>query len=113
MTARRLTAPHAATGEVSAAYIPENRLRVQQILSEAMFDEFFPLADDFYTYQMFLEAVEAFPAFCNEVNLNYAGHKINAADKDQACKRELATLFAHIAYTTGLKDAWNSTPLFK
>jgi len=91
----------------------ENVVRVASILDEAKFDEFFPLKDDFYTYTNFLKAVGKFPHFCNEVNDDYTGLKTNAENIDQACKRELATLFAHIAYESGKMDPWDPIPKYK
>lgn len=91
----------------------ENVVRVASIMDEAKFDDFFPLKDDLYTYTNFLKAVGKFPHFCNEVNDEYTGLKTNAEDVDQACKRELATLFAHIAYESGKMDPWDATPQYK
>jgi len=57
-----------------------------------------PNKNAIYTYDSFLKAVAKFPAFCNEAN----GGTLT---EDQACKRELAALFAHIEHTSsGLSE---------
>lgn len=88
-------------------------MRVGSHISEAKFNELFPLANSFYTYNNFLKAVAKFPAFCNQVNSEYTGLTINAENLDNACKRELSTLFAHIALESGKNDPWNATAEYK
>jgi len=83
--------------------------RVASILSESKYDELFPIRDSMFTYTNFLKAVGKFPMFCNEFNADYTGHKTNAENVDMTCKRELSTLFAHIAYQSGKMDAWDPT----
>lgn len=58
------------------------------LFSEADWDDGFPLADPIYTYDNFLKAVAKFPYFCNETN-------ISGQSLDDACKRELSSIFAH------------------
>lgn len=48
-----------------------------------MFNELFPVKDDFYTYDDFMHAVGKFPAFCNEWWEEEAG--LNTADIDETC----------------------------
>jgi len=111
---RRITAPMACDESKMSEYATkENVMRVAEILPESKYDDLFPLKDDFYTYENFLKAVGKFPHFCNEVNDAYTGHKTNAKNVDEACKRELATLFAHIAFESGKMDDWNDVPKFK
>jgi chitodextrinase len=111
---RRLTAPLACDESSMSEYgTKDNVVRVASIVDEAKYNEFFPLKNDFFTYTNFLKAVGKFPHFCNEVNDDYTGLKTNAENIDQACKRELATLFAHIAYESGKMDPWDSNPQYK
>jgi hypothetical protein len=85
----------------------DNVLRVASLLSEEMFDELFPVKDDFYTYDDFMHAVGKFPAFCNEWWEDEAG--LNTADLDETCSRELSTLFAHMAVESGMNDSGYSS----
>jgi len=75
----------------------ENVQRVMSILNEAEWDDGFPIADPVYTYDNFLKAVGKFPFFCGETNI--AGQTL-----EQACKRELAGIFAHWGQETGKRD---------
>jgi hypothetical protein len=80
---RRITAPIAADESTMSEYeTKDNVVRVAAIVDEATFNEFFPMKDDFYTYQNFLKAVGKFPHFCNEVNLEHTGLKTNAENVD-------------------------------
>jgi chitodextrinase len=107
LTNRRITSPHAlAESQLSDWETKANVQRVTSHLSEDAFDFFFPLADSLYTYENFLKAVAKFPAFCNEYNEDLSG--LNTEDIDNTCKRELATLFAHIAYESGNNDPWDT-----
>lgn len=45
--------------------------------------------------------------------MNYNGHKTNANNVDEACKRELAALFAHISQESAKNDPWDPTPRWK
>lgn len=51
----------------------------------------FPIADDIYTYDAFLQAAARFPKFCYEGD-------------DVLCKHELATFFAHTTQEVGKGD---------
>jgi len=78
---RRITAPIAADESTMSEYaMKDNVVRVASIVDEATFNDFFPIKNDFYTYENFLKAVGKFPHFCNEVNLEYTGLKTNAED---------------------------------
>ena len=54
----------------------------------------FPKKKDVYTYAGFLQAVAKFPKFCSE-------HSLADFTQDEACKRELVTLFAHFVLESG------------
>ena len=56
-------------------------------------------------YESFLTAVAQFSAFCGEYNSTTI--VMNLDNAEQACKRELATLFAHITHESGIPDADN------
>lgn len=60
----------------------------------------FPQADAIYTYDNFLKSVAKFPAFCGEHNMP----NLNA---EEACKRELSTIFAHWGQETGKRAPEN------
>ena len=95
---RRLAAPLSIDGPVDSLYMDlENVQRIQRVFTEDMWDAGFPQADAIYTYDNFLKAAGKFPQFCNETNLS-------GYNKDQTCKRELATLFAHWGQETGKRD---------
>lgn len=94
----RLNAPLSVDGDVSTDYMTrENVQRVMSILNEAEWDDGFPIADPVYTYDNFLKAVGKFPFFCGETNI--AGQTL-----EQACRRELAGIFAHWGQETGKRD---------
>jgi hypothetical protein len=83
-----------------------NVKRVINIISGEKWKQIFPIAKPQYTYEKFLQAVALFPKFCGEQG-SYIGE-----DKDTTCKRELATLFAHMTYTTGLQAKYASVPWY-
>lgn len=58
------------------------------VLPEKSFEFVFPIKNKIYTYEAFLQAVGSFPSFCGE-------HKKDQ-DAWEVCRKELATLFAHI-----------------
>jgi hypothetical protein len=89
---RRFSSAIALEGEPDDFISFENVKRVDKILGEDDFDKLFPLRNkNTYTYEGLLKAVGKFPAFCDESNLSGYGK-----DLDKTCKRELATLFAHM-----------------
>lgn len=95
LTERRSKAPQAIDGEVENWDTKANVVRVKSVLDEDFWNSLFPMADSFYTYENFLKAVAKWPHFCNDWYEAEAG--MNTEDFDNTCKRELATLFAHIA----------------
>lgn len=98
---RRITAPLTIDGSIDSTYLTmPNVQRVQAIFSADAWKKGFPLADPVYTYDNFLKAVAKFPYFCNETNI--AGQTL-----EQACKRELASIFAHWGQETGKRDPSN------
>ena len=82
--------------------------RVASIFTQEDWEYIFPYRLPGYDYEFFLEAVALYPAFCNEFKLFYsepeAGYFNNLSSQDQACRRELATLLAHIVQKTGSTD---------
>jgi len=101
---RRLKAPLAIDGDVGDWENAENVLRVKSVLDDSLWSNLFPVADSFYTYEDFLKSVAKWPYFCNEWNEEEAG--LNTEDIENTCKRELATLFAHMAVQSGKNDPW-------
>lgn len=86
--------------------------KVQSILSATQWDFLFPLRNDVYSYDGFLNAVGKFPAFCNE---NAEVENWSGIDM---CKKELATMFAHFALETSYNSQWevdngSQTPLWR
>jgi len=70
--------------------------RIKKIFPKTSWESQFTEIDSkFFTYETFLQSVAEFPAFCNETNVN--------EDLDVACKRELATFFAHVTQETGAR----------
>ena len=69
-----------------------NTMRVKSVLPESTFNDWLADGNSMYTYNSFLRAVAKFPAFCGET----AG----ALSDDDSCKREIATIFAHMMITS-------------
>ena len=66
------------------------------------------MRDAIYTYEGFMKAVAKFPKLCGENN--------TSDDNLTACKKEIATLFAHFTQETSLNSQWdndNGTPFHK
>lgn len=76
-----------------------NVILVKSILTEDNWNQSFPYASSVYTYANFMRAVAKFPMFCNEVP------SASAEILSDICKRELATLLAHIKYESGALQA--------
>lgn len=70
----------------------ENVKLVQSIISESTFENLFPLRNQEYKYAYFLNAIAAYPAFCNT--------SLETYPVDYICRRELATLLTHIIEDT-------------
>jgi hypothetical protein len=105
---RRIMAPQALPeNELSDWDTKANAVRVDGIVGEDNWNHWFSLADTGagLTYENFLKAVAKFPYFCDEHNAEEVG--LNTQDIEETCKRELATLFAHIAYESGSNDPWH------
>lgn len=85
-----------------------NAKRVDDIIGTDNWNHWFSLAntDAGMTYDNFLKAVAKFPYFCNEHNADEEG--LNTKNIKETCKRELATLFAHIAFESGNNDPWDT-----
>ena len=76
----------------------KNVARVNQLFPEEAYNKLFPFRQNGFDYDNFIEAIASFPAFCNEY-VNIATIP-NLKTQDLACKRELATLLAHVTYET-------------
>ncbi|WP_233219361.1 chitinase [Photobacterium sp. GB-3] len=72
---------------------PENVKRAESIVNEALWEFLFPIRNQAYTYNRFLQAIAKFPAFCRTYN--------DGRDSLAICKRSLATMFAHFVQETG------------
>jgi hypothetical protein len=68
-------------------YSQPNVQRIQRLLTQSQWNQLFPQALTVYTYDGFLKAAAKYPMFCNEYP--------DPNQLDWACKRELATFFAH------------------
>ena len=69
-----------------------NVRRIMEVFCEEDFEHLFPNHDHLYTYESFVVAAGLYPKFCGESDPSLA------LSETEACKRELATLFAHIIY---------------
>ena len=74
----------------------ENVDRIKRIINATTWNTFFPMANAIYSYDEFLIAVAKFPALCG--------------DSDALCRKELATIFAHMTQETGYHDNSSSIP---
>ena len=74
---------------------------INTVLPEGDWRAIFPKAEP-HDYTVFLRAVAQYPAFCNEFDQD-TYQPAYGWTLDHFCKRELSTLFAHIAYETGDK----------
>ena len=73
-------------------YDQPNIKRIISTFSQENWNTLFPYALSVYTYQGFLQAAAKYPMFCNEY--------IDETQLDYACKKELATFFAHTTQET-------------
>lgn len=73
---------------------PANVQRVMKIMPEDIFEFLFARRNrDAYTYEGLLQAIAKFPAWCDDA--------ADPTKKDEACRKELATTFAHFVQETG------------
>jgi hypothetical protein len=80
-----------------------NVVRANSNFPESTWDNWTSNANSIYTYELFLKAVSKFPAFCGETN-GPLGYSL-----DETCKREIATLFAHMTISSnGLSKLENT-----
>ena len=75
---------------------------IKTLLTEEQYNYIFPARAESMTYEVFLEAASLFPMFCGE----FVSGTFNADTAEKACKRELATFFAHVSHTTGTNGGW-------
>ncbi len=68
---------------------------VNSVFSQEAWDSLFPNAIEGYDYDTFLGAVWRFPSFCGETEAS------KGRSLEDTCKRELATLLAHMIFETG------------
>jgi len=85
--------------------------RFKRVFPETEFKHVVPEANDKYSYAGLVEAVTLYPAFCGENKLTKAkmqslttGTLTKKYSNDEACKREISALFAHINQETGQND---------
>ena len=108
-TQRRIKAPNALPEHKMSDWQTKKNVKlVDSLVGNDNWNHWFSLADTDagLTYQNFLKSVAKFPYFCNEWNEKEKG--LNTESLENTCKRELATLFAHIAYESGQNDPWNT-----
>jgi len=82
-------------GQTQTPYCPKPINAVQKLISKQQFEQLFPRRDTLYSYEGFIEATKAFPAFATEGN-------------ELQNKRELMAFFANIAHET--TDGWPEAP---
>ena len=96
--------PKEALGDI---YQYENVKLVRSILTLEDFIELFPFGMRLIYHQYnFLKAVAQYPAFCGEYRAIQGIY--NLSNQRAACKRELATLFAHMIFESGHYGTQNS-----
>ena len=85
-----MISPHSADGHPADVSNLKNVRMVAGNFSQSKFDSWTSNANSIYNYDNFLKAVAKFPAFCDESNDPFG------LDENETCKREIATLFAHM-----------------
>ena len=93
--------------EIQNIYTQPNVALVNAIFPESEFERLFPKRFKRFLYEPFLKAVAQFPAFCGEFSAG-TGHA-NLLNQEKACRRELATLFAHVIYESGYARLGNQS----
>ena len=78
-----------------------------EVFSESDFEHLFPQHSRHFTYDALLVAAGLYPKFCNEDDPSLG---LTEAD---VCKRELATLFAHIIHETNAGEPEHSHEYFR
>jgi hypothetical protein len=63
---------------------------VKSVISEETYNQLFPLQHKFYSYEVFIRSVQAFPRLCGE-----------EGETQTQCKEELAAIFANFVQETG------------
>jgi hypothetical protein len=72
---------------------------IKSVFTEAQYEYVFENRESSLTYDVFLQAASLFPMFCGE----FVTGTPNLETAEEACMRELSTLFAHIAYESGTR----------
>jgi len=88
---RRIESARNLPGDGSNYMSLTNVQRASAILTEDLWNHFFPNALPVYTYENFLKAIAKFPKFCND-----HATSTQEADLEEACKIELSTFLAHM-----------------
>ena len=73
---------------------PANVQRVEGIVNETTWNDFFPVRHPQYTYTNFLKAIGRFQAFCRDYPIE------QELTSDEVCRTALATMFAHFQQET-------------
>ena len=92
--------------EIEDIFVHANVQLINTILPESDWKIIFPQAAP-QDYMFFLRAAAQYPAFCNEFDHEFYP-SASGWTQEHSCKRELATLFAHISYETGDKADWQT-----
>ena len=93
---RKLQSAKTYTGDVQTDYLTLTNVKlVQSFLTKDDWDYLFPLSITLYSYDVFLQAVGEFPKFCGEGTQDPDGSYLTS------CKREIATVLAHMTRETG------------
>ena len=106
-TSRRIEAATLQSGPGVQNEDKENVRRIMEVFSEDDFEHLFPQHNRHFTYDSFLVAAGLYPKFCNEDDPSLG---LNQAD---VCKRELATLFAHIIHETNAGEPEHAHEYFR
>ena len=96
---RRIESTATYQGSVSEQYMQQPNVQlVSSFLTKQAWLYLFPMSIELYQYENFLQAVALYPKFCGEGTPDPDGSFTTA------CKREVATLFAHMTRESGFDD---------
>jgi hypothetical protein len=90
--------------EQAVCYLDQSNVQlIKEVMPYHYYEGIFMSHHADYTYEVFLQAASLYPKFCGEfIQAGTFSYNYDSASK--ACRRELATLFAHIAYDSATEE---------
>ena len=70
---------------------------MRKILTKDLWEDLFPIRNNYYTLEHFFEAAMHFPYFCKPLHV---GNTLQRLSEIDICKRELAAFLAHVTVET-------------